>query len=185
MAYYKRNLPHWHPDGKAIFLTWRLYASLPRKVLATLNTLHADAGKQFLAADSCLDCANSGPHWLRDPKVALCVERALLRGEELGHYLLSTWVIMPNHVHVLLEPRVPLQRLTMGIKRASAKDANVVLGRIGKPFWQDESFDRWVRNSREFERIHLYIEYNPVKARLAKRPEEWRWSSAWNERADA
>jgi hypothetical protein len=62
----------------------------------------------------------------------------------------------------------------MGIKRASAKDGNVVLGRIGKPFWQDESFDRWVRNSREFERIRSYMEYNPVKAHLARRPEEWR-----------
>src|SRR5690242_2955448 len=30
MTYYERNLPHWHPEGKAIFLTWRLFGSLPK-----------------------------------------------------------------------------------------------------------------------------------------------------------
>ena len=85
---------------------------------------------------------------------------------------------MPNHVHVLLDPFVPLARLTMGIKRASAKDANAKLGRTGMPFWQDESFDHWVRNPGQFARIQTYIESNPVKARLCARPQDWPWSSA-------
>jgi hypothetical protein len=49
------------------------------------------------------------------------------------------------------------------------------LGRRGKPFWQDETFDHWVRNEREYGKIRFYIEYNPVAAGLVKRPEEWRW----------
>jgi len=48
----------------------------------------------------------------------------------------------------------------------------------GKPFWLDESYDHWVRNSREFDRIQSYIEFNPVSAGLVARPEEWPWSSA-------
>lgn len=108
MAYYERNLPHWYPDGKAIFLTWRLFGSLPRALLRTLESLRGEAGKQFVAADNWLDRGNSGPHWLADPDVAVCVERALVRGAELGHYFLHSWVIMPNHVHVLLEPRMEL-----------------------------------------------------------------------------
>src|SRR5579871_2641502 len=58
------------------------------------------------------------------------------------------------------------------------RSANAILDRAGKPFCQDESFDRWVWNPAEFERLCLYIENNPVKAGIAKRPEDWHWSSA-------
>jgi putative DNA methylase len=64
------------------------------------------------------------------------------------------------------------------MKGQSARDANRKLGRAGMPFWQEESFDHWVRNEAQFERIRKYIEQNPVKAGLAGRAEDWRWSSA-------
>ena len=85
---------------------------------------------------------------------------------------------MPNHVHALLEPLVALHKLMGGIKGVSARDANVKLGRTGKPFWQDESFDHWIRNAGQFARPKTYIEHNPVKARLCAKPEDWPWSSA-------
>lgn len=85
---------------------------------------------------------------------------------------------MPNHVHILLEPRLPLAKITGVIKGVAARDANATLGRSGKPFWQDESFDHWIRNSAEFARICHYIEWNPVSAGLVARPEDWKWSSA-------
>lgn len=95
-----------------------------------------------------------------------------------GHYNLFAYVVMPNHVHVLFQPIVPLARITRGIKGVSARDANATLGRVGKPFWQDEAFDHWIRDGAGFERTLHYIENNPVKAGLAKRPEDWPWSSA-------
>jgi hypothetical protein len=52
-----------------------------------------------------------------------------------------------------------------------------MLGVCGQPFWQDESYDRWVRDAREFERIASYIEMNPVSAGLCASPEDFRWSS--------
>lgn len=85
---------------------------------------------------------------------------------------------MPNHVHVLIGPKTSLARITNGIKGVSARDANRILGRQGKRFWQDESFDHWVRSAAEFERIRAYIEHNPVSAGLVARPEDWPWSSA-------
>jgi len=94
-------------------------------------------------------------------------KRAIIRGAELAHYALHAYVVMPNHV--LLDPHVPLRRITGGIKGVSARDANGALGRTGKAFWQDESFDRWIRDSAQFERIRTYIEHNPVKAGLAAR----------------
>jgi putative transposase len=53
-----------------------------------------------------------------------------------------------------------------------------LLGRTGQPFWQDESYDRLVRNGEEFGRIQRYIENNPVATCLVARPEEYLWSSA-------
>jgi REP element-mobilizing transposase RayT len=128
--------------------------------------------------DAELDRGACGPLWLRDPKVARHVEDAIVRGEELGHYQLDSYVVMPNHVHVLLWPWVPLARITGGIKGVSARAANAALGRVGTHFWEDESFDHWVRNEAELARIRAYIERNPVAAGLVERPEDWPWSSA-------
>jgi len=67
-----------------------------------------------------------------------------------------------------------------GLKGVTARDVNSILGRKGKHFWQDESFDHWVRSPKEFDRIRAYVEMNPVSAGLASRPQDWPWSSASN-----
>ena len=64
------------------------------------------------------------------------------------------------------------------LKRFTAREGNRLLGLTGQPFWQDESYDRLVRNGTEFERIWHYIEMNPVQAGLAATPDEFQWSSA-------
>jgi putative DNA methylase len=177
-GYYQRNLPHWQPEGRAIFLTWRLYGSLPRNFVRQMEKVKDDPARQFLAVDLRLDAAATGPRWLSDPEIAWHAEAAIKRGGELGHYVLHAYVVMPNHVQVLLTPLTTLRRITGGIKGVSAKDANGTLGRTGKAFWQDESFDHWVRNAAQFERIRAYIEQNPVRAGLATNPQDWQWSSA-------
>lgn len=136
--------------------------------------------EKILDADSALDTAKRGPLWLADPEFADYAEYPILRGAELGRFLLHAYVIMPNHVHVLLDPYVPLAKISGPIKGVSACDINSRLGRTGKPLWQDESFDHWIRNPAEFERIHDYIEANPVTARLVPAPPDWKWSSAGN-----
>ena len=161
-----------------MFLTWRLSGSLPVGFTQHLRKWSKEPGRQFLNADRMLDSSTTGPLWLKDPEIVGIVTRAIHQGEELGHYILRAYVVMPNHVHVLLEPIVSLSRLTNGIKGVSARRANLKLGRTGKPFWQDESFDHWIRNPGEYIRIKSYVENNPVKARLCAKPEDWEWSSA-------
>ncbi len=85
---------------------------------------------------------------------------------------------MANHIHVLLVPGIAAARITRGIKGVTSRNANRILARTGQPFWQDESFDHWARDSAEQERIRKYIESNPVKAGLVAKPEDWPWSSA-------
>ncbi|MGB9454951.1 MAG: transposase [Bryobacteraceae bacterium] len=126
-----------------------------------------------------MDKGAFGPVWLRDARVARVVADALLHGESGRHfYQLRAWVIMPNHVHLLLRPRTALPIITRWLKGSTARQANLILGRTGEAFWQDESFDHRVRDEVELERIARYVEYNPVSAGLSANPSDWPWSSA-------
>lgn len=133
----------------------------------------------FARADRLLDRAKTGPKWLGDPRVASAVVEVIRRGaDKLQQFQLQAYVVMPNHVHLLIIPIPSVTKIMRGIKGISARDANRILGRQGQVFWQDESFDHWVRSEEEFWKIKRYIENNPVRAGLAKLPEEWEWSSA-------
>ena len=178
MSYYTRDLPHWHPEGRTLFVTWRLFGSLPAIVLRALREKKISAGRKFLELDSVLDRASSGPQWLKDPQIARCVVDGLQQGEKLAHYRLHAFVVMSNHVHALIEPKIAVAKAMNALKGTTARRANQLLGKTGSHFWQDESFDHWVRNEGEHARICAYIEGNPVSAGLAERPEEWPWSSA-------
>jgi len=111
--------------------------------------------------------------------VAKAVVESLHRGVLLGHYALGAWTIMSNHIHLLLLPKVPPSRLMKSLKGASAREANRILSRTGEAFWQAESYDHWVRDETEWNRIANYIEENPVKAGLVRRAADFRWSSAF------
>ena len=221
-TFYRRRLPHWQPEGATIFFTWRLYGSMPKEALERLAEERkrlerkphraGESERQrairhdkiiFGLADEILDRAKHGPLWLKDPRLAKLVADAFFyhNGQR---YDLFAYVVMPNHVHVLLRPKeigqpeenkveqpfqaatspryVPICKITQGLKGYTAREANRLLGRTGQPFWQDESYDHWVRDETEFIRIIAYIENNPVKAGLVARPEDWRWSSAWERR---
>jgi len=132
-----------------------------------------------LFLDRELDKARYGPTWLKDARLSKIVADSLSYGvEQLRLYRLSAYVVMSNHVHVLIWPRAYLSKITKSIKGYTARECNKLLSRTGENFWQDESFDHSVRNENEFWRIKRYIELNPVKAGLVTRPEEWAWSSA-------
>src|SRR5258708_6944679 len=175
----RRRLPHWHPDiaeEAYLFVTWRLAGSLPRsrftqKLAGGSACPTLTPGQAFLASDRELDKAAFGPVWLRDPRVARLVADAILYGESgRQFYQLRSWVIMPNHVHFLLIPIVPLPVITRWLKGSTARHANLILGRTGEAFWQDECFDHRVRNDFEFDRIVRYVEHNPGSAGLVDAP---------------
>ena len=175
MSFYRRRLPHWQPDGRVYFLTFRLAGTLPHGRAFPRKSL--TSGKAFVAMDRLLDEARFGPRHLARAEVATIVENGIRRGELLNSYELDAYVIMPNHVHLLVKPFTPIADLMRMLKSATAVAANRVLGTQGQAFWQDEYFDRWVRDRDEFGRIRRYIENNPLIAGLCNRPEEFRWSS--------
>jgi REP element-mobilizing transposase RayT len=95
-------------------------------------------------------------------------------------YRLFAWVVMPNHVHALLQlvPGRPLDRIVHSWKSYTAKQANRLLGRTG-PFWAREYFDRVMRDDGHLVKTAAYIETNPVKAGLCASISDWQFSSAW------
>lgn len=179
MAFYRRNLPHWHPEGKCIFLTWRLYGSLPVGFLRGLRLkAQLKPAEEFRLAEKLLDRPAQGPLWLKNPSIAnAMVEMLLYRAFELRRFDLHAYSVMANHIHVLLKPFAQMRLVTRELKGASARTLNAILNRTGQ-FWQSESFDHWVRNEGQFVRVKNYIECNPVKAGLVANIEDWPWSSA-------
>ena len=176
--FYRRRLPHWIPEHAIVFLTWRLAGSTP-PIDPAILTLENTGLNAVRAYDKRLDRSASGPFWLRDTGIASMLMEALQYGEAVRHfYQLYAWAIMPNHVHVILEPRVPFPAITRWLKGRTGRRANQILGRTGTPFWQDESFDRWIRSREELRELIRYVEDNPVTAGLVSSVEQWPWSSA-------
>jgi REP element-mobilizing transposase RayT len=180
---HRRRLPHSYPEGKLLFLTWHLYGSLPHHLYPPQNK--PNAGQAFAWMDRYLDTTRRGPQHLATKGIAGIVQAAIRFGaRHLKRYDLEAYVIMPNHVHLLILPHASPSRLMQTLKGYTAREDNKLLGRTGQHFWQGESYDHWVRDAAEAERIRAYIENNPVKAGLAANPEEYRWSSAADRRVE-
>jgi putative transposase len=157
MLYYRRRLPHWVPDDAVIFVTWRLAGSEPPsrpQILTAENT----GRTRFARKDEALDHAITGPLWLSDARIAGIVENALQYGDTVrGLYSLYAWVVMPNHVHVVFRPKSPLRDVMRWLKGRTGRLANRILGRTGMSFWQDESYDHWIRSDKELQEIAVLM----------------------------
>src|SRR5450759_1338555 len=121
--FWRRRLPHWVSEDSIVFVTWRLARTLPRSA-PELLTSDPDPGRIFLLQDRQLDRLDSGPRWLAE---------ALLHGERARHeYDLYAWVVMPNRVHLVLQPNGKLSETMRWLKTATASRANRRLGKTGR-----------------------------------------------------
>ena len=115
----------------------------------------------------------------RDRRAAALFLQELERcRQELGFLLLS-FVVMPDHVHLLLVPgpSADLSRVMQHIKGGFARSLNVARGSSGA-VWQPRFYESAVRTEVQLDRWIRYIEENPVKARLAASPSAYPFSSA-------
>jgi REP element-mobilizing transposase RayT len=173
-----KYLPHFDAPGTRQFITYRLADALPasrRREWEAFLQLEEDAEKQR-RIETYLDQGYGGCQ-LRDPRIANLVQENLWYHDGVQYRLLA-WVIMPNHIHVLVEIwHVPMSDILKGWKGYSSKAANRILGRTGT-LWEEDYFDRYIRDENHYRRVVRYMEGNPAKAGLVKAPEEWAWSSA-------
>ncbi len=198
--YYRRNLPHIHPEGHPLFITFNLTESLPLEILSELkaqrgqelkalkNNSSAERykieKKYFGRYDEWLDHCAHGSRWLESANIAQIVASEM-QSMDGDRYWLMAYCIMPNHVHLLIESlvmeqsqhqgksaRYPITEILRLLKGRTARACNLELHRNGS-FWQHESYDHYVRDEAELERIIHYILNNPVKAGLVKEWKEW------------
>jgi uncharacterized circularly permuted ATP-grasp superfamily protein/REP element-mobilizing transposase RayT len=184
-------LPHWTKEGAIYAVTYRLADSVPKSVatewrlererLAELDAKGSLSPRQKTEyqlllserIESYLDAGHGGCA-LRTPAVAKVVKENLLHFDG-DRYAIHGWCVMPNHVHVVVEPLNghDLAAIVHSWKSFSAKRINAILGESGER-WQAEYFDHLVRDEADFVRQVDYVEANPLKAGL----DSWTWVSS-------
>lgn len=171
-------VPHFDQPGLVQSITFRLADSLPKHILESLKKgedVSADLEKRR-RIESYLD-ASYGECLLENSEIANLVQDALLYFNN-ERYRLIAWVIMPNHVHAIIDvfDGHPLDKIVHSWKSFTAFKANTLIGREGR-FWYPDYFDRYIRDEKHLEIAVTYIEHNPVKAGLISDARTWPYSS--------
>lgn len=175
-------LPHWHQGGCLTLFTWRLKDSLPQKLLREWNReriqwekfhpkpwsleLEDEVYERFEAREEAVLNEGRGACVLRDPEVAGYLESVIQQFDGI-RFQLDSYVIMPNHVHVLaaLNEDTPQGKTVGAWKSKSASQINQHLNRSG-PLWLPDYWDRLIRSYRHYLYVRNYIADNPLKAGL-------------------
>ena len=187
---YYRNLPHWQPVGACFFVTFNLRGTIPRDVYERLQEekqlalarisknggdavqLYAEHKRHFARVDHILDTCQHGPDYLKHTGIAEVVKTKLHQYDNQNYDLLA-YCVMSNHVHLVVDSAVQLDKLAgdalitsqnytqlhatlKHIKGGSARSANGLLKRTGA-FWQPESYDHYIRDASELRRVVDYV----------------------------
>jgi (E)-4-hydroxy-3-methylbut-2-enyl-diphosphate synthase len=203
------HLPHWTQDGGVYAVNFRLADSLPQaaltdylrerdsiqemfnsekarlndgessSILASLTRKLAELYESTVG--TYLDAGHGECH-LRDERIASVIVGAL-RHFDGDRYRLLAWCVMPNHVHLVVQPlgEHALDDILHSIKSYTANAANKLLGRSGT-FWQKESYDHLIRDGEDYRNQIRYVLENPEKAGLKGWP--WKGSvygTSWEE----
>ena len=178
----RRNLPHWEQEAATYFVTFRLADAVPqdllrkwREELEVWLKFHPEPWDAATKHDYQKRFQDNRERWLdqghgecllKNEEVSAIVVDSL-RHFDSQRYVLDAFVVMPNHVHVLVQPAkdYSLSDILHSWKSFSGKAINKLLGRTGA-FWQEETYDRIVRDWNELVRYRDYIVRNPEKAKL-------------------
>lgn len=185
---YRKNLPHWRQDGATYAVTFRTADSIPRSILSaqhaeaqrwkddlkksieregkipeTLENHYRDFQRKFQRHINTELDRSHGLCRLRERENQEVVQESLNHFDDLRYSLFGA-AIMPNHVHVLIQPfpEYPLESILQSWKTYTSRN----IQHRERPFWQSESYDRIIRDEKHFISAAQYILANPLKARL-------------------
>ena len=177
---HERNMPHWQQEGATYFVTFRLADSIPKKRLQQWQQERDIWLKSHQEPYS--DIEKNEYHQLFSEKIqdwldagqGSCLlqhpDNAKIVADTLKHfngrrYTLGEWVVMPNHVHLLVSPHKDhsLNDILQSWKSFSAHEINKREKCTGQ-LWQHESYDHIVRSPEQLRHFENYIHNNPAKA---------------------
>ena len=160
------NLPHWDQDGVIQFITFRLKDSLPASKLEELTELRTEISETDPFELEKID------YWLNQG-----IGECLLKYEKVQEIIIDAlnyydgkrfdlfdYVIMPNHVHLIVIPYDDPDKIFQDFKRYTARQINKLLNRKGE-LWQAEIFDRIIRSIKDYNERAEYIRQNPTPSK--------------------
>jgi REP element-mobilizing transposase RayT len=179
------HLPHWTAENAIYHVIFRLADSLPQEVLWKFEQERELLLKQpsltpedrkrlkYLVSERIEAYLDSGygSSLMKSPEIADCVQE-IITFHDGNHFQLHAWCIMPNHVHLVIEPNkgIELSSIMQNIKSVSSHRINELLSNRGT-VWQKEPYDHIVRNEASYCTLINYVVNNPVKAKLIG----WKW----------
>ena len=186
---WRSRLPHWEVNDQWHFVTIRCQGTLPlatqekvRAIHGKLQSIQANSSdfhrlqrQYFLIAEKYLD-QRRGFTPFKDQRCCHLMLQ-LLETIEADGWALGEATVMPNHIHILIknvQSPFLMKQVVTRFKGRSARRLNLYLKRRGR-FWQQDWFDRWMRNEAELTKVVRYIRDNPIKARLARNWADYRW----------
>ncbi|MFZ2493234.1 MAG: transposase [Thermoanaerobaculia bacterium] len=187
-------MPHWDCDPGIYAITFNLFDAVPADRLTRLRheaelqreRIRAARGRPSFAEEAAIERAlrrkifdlmdqGHGSSFMMDPEIA----RLVVQDITADAIELFAWCVMPNHVHVVAPSTGPVAVMVKRWKGRSARDANQYMNRAGQSFWQQDYFDRSIRDPRELRAWMGYVEANPRRAGLR----DWPWVAVDWERA--
>ena len=174
---YRGYLPHMEQADYQM-ITYRLADALPQSLLREIRRQTAEDTQKRKQIEAALD-QGYGACWLRHPETAAVIIENW-RHFHGQRYDLVAFVVMPNHVHLLIRvyPGELLSTIVQGWKSYTAKIIHRQHPAAGAQIWQEDYWDRFIRNETHYQRAIHYIHENPVTAGLAATAEQWPFSSA-------
>ncbi len=187
---YCRHLPHWRQDGATYAVTFRQADSLPQEKLQALKSWravweqeHPEPRTESDWKKFAQELTNRTDRWMdegdgtcvfRQSRFSSMMSDALLYFHDQRHFT-SCFVVMPNHVHAVMQPlgAFALEDCLQRIKQFVALRVNRTLGQ-GGALWEEESYDRIIRDEEHLWNVVQYIGRNPKSAGLAAN-ESVRW----------
>jgi len=140
-------------------------------------------GRRSLSGQTCLittTTASRRPWFARWP-IAATVARELGSDRLWRDNHVNAWVLMPDHMHILLTlgASESLPHLMRRIKSVTSRQARRAAP-CSQPLWADAYHDRAIRRDEDIARAARYIIANPVRAGLVETPWAWPfWDSQW------
>ncbi len=181
--YNRGYIPHFNSSEVIQFITYKLQDSIPPDIQTQIDALEKSS-----------DADNAPFHPKIEKILGAGYGSCVLQQPVNAHYVIDTWkfhhphkyhlfawVVMPNHVHVLIKPNkdCPLSQIVQSWKSYTAKQ--IKKEQTNPPsrikIWQRDYWDRFIRDEDDFYSTLNYIHENPVRAGLVESAKDWQYSS--------
>lgn len=179
------RLPHWQQEGACYFITFHLADSLPESILSAWRAertawfqVHPEPWSQAEELEYHQRFSKVRERWLDAGHGSCCLRggTASLVQHSLQYfdgerYLLHAFVVMPNHVHLLVSllPGECLEKVVRSWKSFTSRQIHGGQKRCDA-LWQKDYFDRMIRDLEHFVNVAWYIKRNPEKAHVPAAP---------------